>query len=124
MRRDTGPSPEVRAIVQSRLDGMCLRCLRRPGEQIHHRIPRGMGGTRDPDVNHPPNLVWICGDCHRWIESYRDAAREDGWLVWRFIDPEGRPLITLHHSMMIMLAKDGSMVPNPLYGMEVGELPW
>lgn len=90
----TGPSPTVRRLVVER-DGGCLRC---GGEatNIHHRRPRGMGGTRDPAVNAPSNLVALCGSgttgCHGWIESHRAQALADGWLVSRWGDPAKVPI--------------------------------
>lgn len=63
---------------------------------IHHRIPRGMGGTTDPRLNSPANLVLLCGSgttgCHGSVEHYRDKARERGLLLWRSQDPETVPV--------------------------------
>lgn len=42
-----------------------------------------MGGTRDPKIHAPSNLVLLCSDCHVWIETHRAEARRDGWLVSR-----------------------------------------
>lgn len=82
----TGPDLATRQLVIDRAQRRCERC-RQPGEQIHHRKPRGMGGTSDPAINALPNLVFVCGDCHREIESHRSDAYESGWLVRRWRDP-------------------------------------
>ena len=37
----------------------------------HHVIPKGMGGSRDPVVNDPSNLITICRQCHRNIHEGR-----------------------------------------------------
>lgn len=56
-------------------------------KQLHHRKPRGMGGSSDPHINDPVNLIPVCLSCHQWIESHRDEAREKGWLVPFSKDP-------------------------------------
>ena len=93
--RNTGPSAQVREEVFRAQRGRCRRCGRPipPGSvrSLHHRQPRGMGGTRDPHVNHPAHLAFVCGSgttgCHGYIESHRAEAYEMGWLVRRPTDP-------------------------------------
>lgn len=96
----SGIPTKVRELVWTRDGASCARCgisiLNRPSS-IHHRKPRGMGGTRDPRINDPRNLVRLCGSgvtgCHGRIESNRTAAMEKGWLI-RSLDDLDRPLIT------------------------------
>lgn len=107
----TGPDQQTAQLVTARNLGMCLRCDDKPGSQIHHRTPRGMGGTSDPAINQPPNLVWICLDCHQQIESYRSRAYNDGWLVRRGADPSVTPLVTLRRDVIVLMP-DGSAVIN------------
>jgi 5-methylcytosine-specific restriction protein A len=63
---------------------------------IHHRIPRGMGGSRDPRLSLPSNLVVLCGSgvtgCHGGTESYREGARARGLLLWRSEEPTEVPV--------------------------------
>jgi hypothetical protein len=63
---------------------------------IQHRIPRGMGGSRDPRLNLPSNLVVLCGSgttgCHGGAESYREGARARGLLLHRIEDPTKVPV--------------------------------
>jgi 5-methylcytosine-specific restriction protein A len=80
-------SKAVAEFIIDRARGRCERCRAKRGQEIHHRQPRGMGGTRDPKLNMPENLVFLCGDCHRWCESHRNEARDTGWLVPRPTDP-------------------------------------
>ena len=40
-----------------------------------------MGGTRNPAIHHPSNLVVLCRACHQWIELNRRVATEQGWLI-------------------------------------------
>lgn len=52
---------------------------------IHHRRPRGMGGTRRVNVDSYAALVNTCGHgttgCHGWAETHRTWALERGLLV-------------------------------------------
>ena len=105
--RDTGPNLATRQLVIDRAQRRCERC-RDWGSQIHHRKPRGMGGTRNPQINAPSNLVFLCFDCHEWIERNRDAARMSGWLVPRNDDPELTPIVTLHADVWT-LHRDGTV---------------
>lgn len=93
-RRSTGPSAVVVDVVWGRDEGSCARCrtglsftLRGSQWSLHHRAPRGMGGTKALWVNLPANLVLLCGTgvtgCHSWVESHRQDARDLGWLVPR-----------------------------------------
>lgn len=84
--RNTGPTAAVRALVRARARNMCEHCGGN-GQDIHHRRPRGMGGTKDPAANLPSNLVLLCRQCHVWFESHRSAALAAGWLVRQGHDP-------------------------------------
>lgn len=111
-RRRTGASQAVLTLVKARAGGRCERCafpVPRDAE-THHRIPRGMGGSRDPRINLPSNLVSICRSCHRWAESHRDDAYRTGWLVHRTAEPLNAPLDSRLHGC-VLLADDGSIRP-------------
>lgn len=80
----------VRDAVRLRAGGLCERCGRsvvNVPASIHHRRPRGMGGSRDPAVESVGNLVVLCGSgttgCHGWVEQNRVDAVGHGWLVPR-----------------------------------------
>ncbi|MBF6213722.1 HNH endonuclease [Nocardia puris] len=108
-RRYTGPSAAVLDLVRARCGGRCERCATPvTNADVHHRIPRGMGGTRDPRVNQACSLVVICRPCHDWIESRRDAARVDGWLVSRGTDPASVPVRSRLHGL-VLLGEDGTV---------------
>lgn len=96
---------ETRRIVMERAGNACERCVvsvvNYPGE-IHHRKPRGMGGTRSKAINLPCNLVLLCSDCHRWVESNRSEARESGWLVRQFEAPETVPLTDIYGYLFLL----------------------
>jgi 5-methylcytosine-specific restriction protein A len=40
-----------------------------------------MGGSRREDTNRASNGLYLCADCHAWVESHRDRARLDGLLL-------------------------------------------
>lgn len=76
----------TRATVLIRSGGCCERCGRSLANipaDVHHRRPRGMGGTSDPEIDAPENQVVLDRECHGWVESNREQAIEHGWLVPR-----------------------------------------
>lgn len=86
---DTGPSDKVRRQVERRDGNRCVKCgqlVARDEDSIHHRIPRGRGGTNDVE-----NLILLCGTGttghHGWVEQHRAAAYNLGYLVRSGIDP-------------------------------------
>lgn len=111
--KNTGPDAATRELVQARNGGWCLRCQVIPGAQVHHRKPRGMGGSKDPNINAATNLVWICASCHDDIESHRTDSYRSGWLVARNGNPAEQYLIDVNR-VMLMLLPDGGMEANPL----------
>ncbi|MFD9950536.1 HNH endonuclease [Nonomuraea sp. NPDC059023] len=92
-RPDSGPSPKLRALVETRDKG-CVRCgavVARDEDSIHHRVPRGRGGE-----NTAENLLLLCGSgttgCHGWTEKNRAEAYQLGYLVHTGIDPLNVPV--------------------------------
>lgn len=87
MARLTGFSPLVRKQIQDRAgrDGFTSRCEKCgwwiSDNQIHHRRPRGAGGSRRLDTNLASNGVNLCPPCHDDIESNRSEASDKGWLI-------------------------------------------
>jgi len=85
-------------LVKARSGGRCERCGTRdsPYWSLHHRKPRGMGGSKDPAINSPANLLYLCGSgttgCHGWVESNRTLAREAGLLLYRNDEPVQIPV--------------------------------
>ncbi|NEW33807.1 HNH endonuclease [Nocardia cyriacigeorgica] len=113
-RGDTGPQPHVRLLVATRAGGRCERCacaLPIGGGDIHHRKPRRMGGTRDPQINAPSNLVAVCRPCHDWAESHRTRALADGWLIPSTGDPASTPVWSGLYGR-VLLADDGGTIPT------------
>ena len=89
--RKTGPDRATVEALFERSHERCERCGSR-GEQIHHRRPRGMGGTRREDTNSLAAIVHLCANCHAYIESNREWAHEHGWLVRQWADPAFQPV--------------------------------
>lgn len=118
-RRSTGPSRLVVEVVIHRDRGQCGWCAERPdgergeGWSIHHRLPRGMGGTRRDDVNSPANLVILCGTgasgCHGIVESQRGTAYDLGFLVRMNGVPSQVPIQHAVHGL-VWLTDDGEAV--------------
>lgn len=102
MSRYTGPSVRVRATVLERDLDCCVRCGRYIGYSgyysLQHRVPRGMGGSKDPRLNLPSNLLTLCGSattgCHEHVESHRVDAMVQGYVVRRTEDPTRVPVLT------------------------------
>jgi 5-methylcytosine-specific restriction enzyme A len=83
----TGFPPAVRAIIHERSGGMCERCGEARGTEIHHRRPRGMGGSTKESTNTASNGVLLCSPCHAWVESHRTDALLEGFLVLQIASP-------------------------------------
>jgi len=83
----TGFPPAVRAIIQERSQGVCEFCGKQRGVEIHHRRPRGAGGSKRADTNTASNGLHLCSECHRWAESHRTEALLAGVLVLQIDSP-------------------------------------
>ena len=91
---------KTRFLVLARALYQCERCYGNGtvfGFSVHHRVPRRMGGSRNADLHKPANLIVLCGSgvdgCHGWVESNRDQARADGYLLFRVDNAEQIPFI-------------------------------
>ena len=99
-KRSLGVSKATRVLVLNRAKYRCEKCGVSLSESfyysLHHRTPRGMGGSREVRLNLPSNLVAICGSgttgCHGWIESNRSVSEDAGWLVSRYQEVAEVPL--------------------------------
>lgn len=68
-----------------------------------------MGGTRDPEINSPANLVLLCRRCHNDVESHRSQAIADGWIIPMGSDPGATP-VNLPGFGPTFLTKEGEYV--------------
>lgn len=107
----TGFSANVRAVVEGRSGGMCEVCGEGRVTEIHHRRPRGMGGSSSGDTNKPSNALALCNACHRMIESNRAVAMLLGWLMPQRTrngaSPSGRRV--MYRGAWVFLADDGNV---------------
>lgn len=103
--------------------GACARCGRHVVHlergiawSIHHRRPRGAGGTSLAWVNEAANQVIACGSgttgCHGWIESNRREARAQGFLVPLNGIRQADEVAINHKTLgLVYLTDDGGWVP-------------
>mgnify|MGYP000872268132 FL=1 len=118
----TGPRAVERLVIISRAGGSCEVCgqpvaLIDDGEvtpisafSIHHRQPRGMGGSSVEAINTAPNLLLVCGSgttgCHGLIESQRAISKANGWLVPHPTNPADVPVL-IFAGVRVYLTPDG-----------------
>jgi hypothetical protein len=116
-RRGTGPDQATVDLVLERANYSCEVCDQGLGHirgldwSIHHRIPRGMGGTWDEDINLPSNLLLVCGSgtsgCHGMVEANREVSHRAGWLVKRDPNPSQVPVLIERGLTWVYLTDDG-----------------
>ena len=70
--------------------GKCAGCAK-PATEVHHRRPRGMGGSSRPEIGDASNAVPLCREHHHWAEHNREEARRIGWLLEDWQEPDGTP---------------------------------
>lgn len=114
-RRDTGPSPRVRALVLARDGHACTCCGGSVFGQVYsiqHRKRRSQGGG-----NSLPNLITVLGDgtsgCHYRIDSRIDPHDEvAGYTVASWQDPASVPVLYVSaygSGQMAWLTPDGGL---------------
>ena len=77
--------------------------------QIHHRRPRGMGGSKDPACGTAANGIRVHPHCRAKIESNREQALQKGWLVKQGQDPAETPFLR-YDRKWVLLKEDGSVM--------------
>lgn len=114
----TGPAPDVVEQVYERAGYSCEVCTEQVGDRrgvdhhIHHRRPRGAGGSRRADTNLPSNLLLLCPGCHQDIESHRGVAQSMGWLVVQGVDPASVAVL-VQRNRWVYLTADGGISDEP-----------
>lgn len=99
----TGFTAKTRALITER-DGGCVICGWQSGmNQIHHRAPRQMGGSKAAWVNYPSNGISLCVSCHRLVERERSWAESQGYIVRRGIHPPSSiPLVHARWGVVVL----------------------
>lgn len=82
---------------------------------VHHRRPRGMGGTSLVWVNLPANLVLLHGSgvqsCHGTVESERNTWRDRGFLLSANARLQADEVPILHAVLgLVLLDNEGGWV--------------
>jgi hypothetical protein len=123
-RRDTGPARPTRLTVLERDEYRCSVCGQSVLEipfNIHHRRNRGAGGSSDPAINAPSNLLTVCGTgttgCHGWIGSSPAEALEHGYTV-SLNSREATTDVPVVHAVhgVVYLLDDGALRLPPEWG--------
>jgi hypothetical protein len=105
-------TPEVQEQIRNRSKGRCEMCgALALYHQIHHRRPRGMGGSKDPACGTAANGLFVHPACHAKIESNREQAYQRGHLVRQGQDPAKVPV--RRGMVWYLLGEDGSLTPSP-----------
>lgn len=100
----------VRAAAIARAAGKCELCgmpIQVP--HLHHRRPRGMGGSKRPDTGGAANCLVIHPRCHIDVELNRQRSLDNGWLVSQWRDPSTVPV--KRWDGLCLLADDGTVIP-------------
>lgn len=87
--KHTDPPQSADELVHEREQYRCAKCgvniFSVPDRSVHHRRNRGSGGSSDPAINLPSNLLLVCGSgttlCHGWIGRHPEMARLRGFTV-------------------------------------------
>lgn len=123
MRRNTNAPHEVEQLVFYRSRMHCEICgnflsgVRGMAWSLQHRLPRGMGGTRRPEVSAASNLIAVCGNgttgCHGHLEAHRLLAYDQGRAIrhGRDVNPAEVPVQLIHGH--VLLADDGTWTEVP-----------
>lgn len=111
-----GFTPAAKALILARSGGICELDSCGPAEVIHHRRPRGAGGTSLAWVNQPANGLHVSRSCHDWIEGRipswsRVQSGKVGWLVSQHSDRVSADVPVLYRNRWVLLTDDGRTVP-------------
>ena len=120
---DTGPDRATRDTVLERDDWRCVACGRVVLNQqfsVQHRRARGSGGSSDPRINAPSNLILLCGSatspggCHLWCERRNSEAEDLGYVV-SLNSREDPASVPVHHALfgLVYLLDDGGWSRAP-----------
>lgn len=112
-RQLVGFSEDVKQIVSWRSHGMCELDFCGPAVQYHHRAPRGAGGTRLEWVNGAANGLHVSLACHARIESDREVAKDNGWLIPRNGLQVASEVPVLRRGRLVLLCDDGQILELP-----------
>ncbi|MFE7799056.1 hypothetical protein [Nocardia sp. NPDC057440] len=107
---DGFPEP-VKHIIRARSGGICELDSCGVAQVIHHRRPRGVGGTSLGWVNHAANALHLADACHLRIELHRTEAYCNGWLVSQLGDKQSADVPVLYRGRWVLLDDRGGITP-------------
>lgn len=111
-QRDTGPSRKTRRSLAGRSGGICeFPACWRQAVHDHHRGARGMGGTRNPEINALSAQLHYCADHHAYVEANPAESYRNGWKVRRGEVACLVPVLTRHHPAPVLLDDHGGWKP-------------
>lgn len=105
--RSTGPLADAVDAVLERDQHSCAVCgqmlhgVRGGDWALHHRLPRRMGGSTNPLINLPSNLVTVDPDCHSWLESRREEAYDAGLILHLREIPSQTPVALIYGVVLL-----------------------
>jgi hypothetical protein len=106
-------SQATRDAIVKRANGRCEICgMRIENRQVHHRQPRGMGGSRGAEISSASNGLLLDPLCHSMVEGDRKRAYMMGWLVRRGIQPHSREVL-LWDGWFVLTADGGRLPLEP-----------
>ena len=114
MPRPTGFPRPVIELVTARSQNYC-ECMSTGctliAEHMHHRRPKGMGGTWRPESQWASNALHVCLRCHLKIHAMPTWSRTHGFLVRQSDDPAATP-VWWRCSQRILLDDTGNTISD------------
>ena len=87
-------------------------------------LAAGEAPARDPSRFALSRLVWLCRECHCWVESYRTLAQGLGLLVRHGVIPCSQ-IPVFRHGRWVLLTDDGLVTPtDPPVGLGTPDVGW
>jgi hypothetical protein len=88
-------------------DGGCLHCGEVETAVPHHRLNRGMGGSKARDV--PSNIIALCASVNGLLESsalWARIGRDNGWKLVSGDSPASKPVFDANVGAWFILNDD------------------
>lgn len=96
-------------LVNERDGGLCVRCGSEATD-IHHRTPRGMGGSSDEETNYGlAGLVSLCRSCHDWVHANPAESYDNGLLLHSWETPARQPVSLVNDTLLLYFGNDGTV---------------
>lgn len=102
-RSRTTEESAARDLVMTRAEGLCEGCGKAEPLEWSHRKARSQGGPWCAS-----NGMALCRPCHRFAHAHPIVAKQLGWHVSSYSNPETRLAWTRRHGL-VLLRPDGSI---------------